>query len=90
MYRLLPLSDYRCYRIEFLCEQGACRYWIRDFEIGNCVLRCKREYNCSEIARRIGISRQAIQGVEKQAMAKLRGRGNVEMILEVDEYVQGL
>jgi hypothetical protein len=79
----LPIYCYQCYRIEFLCmkgegnpktNMGGCRYWVDDFDIGNCVLRCDREHGQREIANRLGLSYQEIQHIEHKAKAKLKVR----------------
>jgi hypothetical protein len=79
----LPIYFYQCYRIDFLCGKGeghpktsigGCRFWIDDFDIGNCVLRCDKEHGQKEIAVKLGLSYQEIQHIEKKAKDKLKLR----------------
>lgn len=77
----IPAANYVCYKIDFLCPigegnkrtaRGGCRYWVEDFSLNNCVLRCDRAYPQTEIAKDLGITYQQVQHLEKNAFAVLR------------------
>ncbi len=72
MIESLPIAGWRCYRLEFMCWQTECRYWIRDFEMGNCVLRCERVYMQREVAERLDMSYQMVQHIEGSGMEKMK------------------
>ena len=87
MEQCLPFPDYHCYKVDFLCHCGRtqrrkqerkveheCRYWIEDFELGNCILRIDRPYGAKETAKRLGISHQALYSIEVKAKEKLASR----------------
>jgi hypothetical protein len=54
--------------------EGGCRYWVRNEEWGNCVLRVTYGEECDqgEIASILGMSRQAVSKIEVSAWMKLR------------------
>jgi len=66
--------DVRCWRLPDICGKRECRYWARDEDTGNCVLRVTEPKELPEIAHILGVSKQAVQQMEQRALKKIYRR----------------
>lgn len=67
-----PTRNFQCYHEDQVCYvKDACRYWVRDLEIGNCVLRIESPMSQPEIARALGVTKQAVIQTEQRALRKI-------------------
>jgi hypothetical protein len=48
-----------------------CRYWVDDWEVGNCVLRIEEAMGLEDVADKLGITKQAVSQAEVHARVKL-------------------
>jgi predicted HTH transcriptional regulator len=67
----------KCMQSDTLCEEKACRQWIKFKEDKNCTLIAVYENGAMtlrETAERLGISFARVKQIEKKALARLKTR----------------